>query len=335
MGIELGMSFLDTAEIYGDGLSEEIIGKVISNKKREELFIATKFLPKNSSYEKVLSSLESSLKRLRTEYVDLYQVHWPNPSIPIYETLEAMAKLLDSGKIQNIGLCNFSKREIIEAQKFLPTKKIFFYQYEYSLFDRFIEDSIMPFIMKNDAFTIAYSPLDKGRLVDGESSKKMLMEIANKYNKTPSQIALNWLTSKPNVICIPKSKNPTHMKQNASSTDFVIEPKDLEIIENFCASKRQFVDPMSIKVSLEGEGGNMVYQTIEEAIENKLKMSPSPIELAEFIKNGDSVKPVRLIKASSKKSQYLYYLLEGRLRYWAWVIAFDGKKKIPALIRSE
>ena len=114
MGIELGMSFLDTAEIYGDGLSEETIGKVISNKKREELFIATKFLPKNSSYEKVLSSLESSLKRLRTEYVDLYQVHWPNPSIPIYETLEAMAKLLDSGKIQNIGLCNFSKREIIE-----------------------------------------------------------------------------------------------------------------------------------------------------------------------------------------------------------------------------
>ena len=330
IGIDLGMNLIDTAEVYAAGNSEKIIGEAIKG-KRDEIYLATKVSPENHKFVDLVKSAENSLKRLSTDYLDLYQIHWPNPSVPIEETLKAMIKLLDSGKVRNIGICNFSIREIKEAEKFLGKYKFLSNQVEYNLFDRHIEDSLLPYGRSKNLLTIAYSPLDKGKTQDSNENN-ILNKLSKKYNKTPSQIALNWIINQELVVAIPKSTNPKHIVENASCLDFKITDSDYDLISKLCSNKPEKINPNQILVSVEGEGNRKVYQTIEEAIDNKLNLSPSPMELAEFIKLGEQIKPVRL-KRCENKENYKYYLIEGRLRYWAWVIAFNGKRDIPAYIR--
>jgi diketogulonate reductase-like aldo/keto reductase len=333
-GIDLGLTFLDTAEIYSDGYSEELIGRVAKG-RRDKLFIATKFSPKNSSYQGVLGAAESSLTRLQTDYIDLYQIHWPNPAIPIEETVSAMERLVDEGKIRYIGVSNFSKREMIAAQSSMSGNRIVSNQLEYNLFDRFIEQDILPHCRREKSLVIAYSPLDKGRTTDGDLKRNLLQELSVKYEKTPSQIALNWLISQQSVVAIPKSTNLEHIKQNAESAKFEISGEDKLRIDEVCTPTPIFISPQKIRVSVSGEGGRSVYQTIEEARANLLGLSPSPLELAEFIRQAEPTKPVRVIPSIDTSSGYTHDLVEGRLRYWAWVLAFNGEKPVPAYVRYD
>ena len=332
LGIDLGLTFLDTAEVYAAGHSEEIVGRVAKG-KREKLFIATKFSPDNHEYSKVVSAAERSLHRLQTDYIDLYQIHWPNPSVPIGETIRAMEDLVASGKVRHIGLSNFSVREMRAAQDALGSGKIFSNQCEYNLFDRFIELDILPYCRETQVVTIAYSPLDKGRTADGDDRLRLLQTLAKKYGRSPSQIALNWLIAQSAVVVIPKAVNPTHIRENAAAATFDLEPSDVDLIDRVCTSEPDWVDPYRIRVAVDGDGGRKVYQTLEEALLNPLGMSPSPRELAEFIEKGEPTKPVRLVR-SKKTDNFEFDLVEGRLRYWAWVIAFGGARPVPAYIRS-
>jgi len=333
-GIDLGLNFLDTAEIYSDGYSEELVGRAVRG-KRDSVFISTKFSPENSSYEGVLKAAEGSLRRLNTDYIDLYQAHWPNPKISVAETMAAMEKLLVDGKIRQIGLSNFSKREMVAAQSHLMTSKIFSNQLEYNLFDRFIEQEIMPHCLSENAYVIAYSPLDKGRTTDGDERRKLLLEIGVKYQKTPSQIALNWIISRKSVLAIPKSTNLKHIRENAEAAGFLLSDDDRDAIDRVCTAEPILILPHTIRVSVSGEGGRSVYQTIEEARRNHLNLSPSPTELAEFIRLGEPTKPVRVIPAKDTDGSIEYDLIEGRLRYWAWVLAFNGEKAVPAYVRYD
>ena len=332
-GIDLGMTFIDTAEVYAGGHSETLVGKAAKN-KRNELFIATKFSPENNSYDNVLSSAENSLRRLQTSFIDLYQVHWPNPSIPVAETMEALKKLLDQGKIRFIGLSNFSKREMEEAQSFLGETKIVSNQVEYNLFDRFIEQSIMPHCTDQNASIIAYSPLDQGHGFNSEDRSILMNSLSEKYQKTQAQISLNWLLTNPNVFVIPKAAKKHHIEQNASASDFEIEGSDIDLIKQVFSAEPVMLDPKRIKVSLEGKGNRKVYSSIEEAITNDLNMQPSPSELAEFIQQGEPTKPVRVVPSINGGSDYDYELIEGRLRYWAWMIAFNGDRDVPCYVRK-
>lgn len=330
-GIDLGMTFIDTAEVYANGHSETLVGKVAKN-KRDKIFIATKFSPENNSYDNVLASAEKSLNRLDTSYIDLYQIHWPNPNIPISETMMALEKLIRDGKVRFIGLSNFSKREMEDAQKYIDPIKIISNQVEYNLFDRFIESSLMPFTIENNSSIIAYSPLDKGHSLKNDKKKELMSHLSKKYNKSISQISLNWLISHKNVFVIPKAAKKSHIELNASSSDFEMDSIDVQKISDIFPTQPNFISPQRIKVSLTGEGNRKVYETIEEAIENKLNMQPSPVELSNFILNGDPVKPVRVIPSASN-DHYDFELIEGRLRFWAWNIAYKGEKDIPCIIR--
>lgn len=136
--IEIGLNFIDTAEMYGSGHTEELIGEAIMG-LREKVFIATKVSPSHFSYEEVIKACERSLKRLKTTYIDLYQLHWPNPSIPIKETMKAMEYLVDKGKIRYIGISNFSVEETKEAMEALSKYEIVSNQVEYSILERSIE----------------------------------------------------------------------------------------------------------------------------------------------------------------------------------------------------
>lgn len=333
-GVDVGLTFIDTAEAYADGYSEELIGKALSS-IRSKVQIGTKFSPENHRYKDVIKSAEKSLKRLDTEYIDIYQIHWPNQNIPISETLEALAHLIEQGKILSVGVCNFSVRDLSETMSVLDSFKIVTNQVEYNLFDRFSEYALFEFCSQNEVKIIAYSPLDKGRTTDGDTRRKFLNQLSIKYGKSIEQIALNWLTSSDLVTAIPTTRNKSHILQNSQSLDFVMDDKDYELIDLTCNAVPELINVHDIEVSLNGEGARKVYQNMNEAIENKLNLCPSPVELSKFILEGDPIKPVRLRLRAGADGGKIYDLIEGRLRYWAWVIAFDSGKPIPAYVRQD
>jgi len=332
-GIDLGMNLVDTAENYDSGNSEKIIGKAVKG-IREEVIICTKFAPEHSSSEDILKAVEGSLKRLQTDYIDIYQLHWHNPKIPLRETIQAMERLVKEGKIRYIGVSNLYLRQLKEAQEALSYSNIVSLQMEYNLFDHFVKHEILPYCEKEKIITIAYSPLDQGRIASDEDNRlNILQEIAKKYSKSVAQIALNWLIMHPTVVAIPTASKK-YMRENAEVSDFEISKEDFNKISVLYARKPAYVEVNKIKVSTSGQNNRKVYQTLKEALENKLNFIPSPEDLARYFRDypEEEIKPIRLIR--NKNDKYQYSLIEGRVRYWAWVIAHEGEKPIPAYIRT-
>jgi len=333
LGIELGMTLIDTAESYSNGHSEQLVGRAIE-RIRDKVFIATKVSPEHLSYDALLRSAEGTLRRLKTDYVDLYQVHWSNPKIPINETMRAMERLVRKGKIRYVGVSNFSLKELKEAQAAISEYEIVSVQVEYNFFNRTIENSILPYCESEGITTIAYSPLDQGKIASGEERIERLKMIASKYNVSIAQVALNWLISHLSVVVIPKATNPGHIKENASSADFELSNEDFEEISKIFTQECVYVPTDRIRIIMGGQGNRQAYHTVKEAIENKLGFVPSPVDLAEDVREGEILKPVRVIRSTDKTEKYDYDLIEGRIRYWAWVIAYNGEKSIPVYIRD-
>lgn len=223
LGVSLGATHIDTAEAYG---TEEIVGKAIEG-FRDQVFLATKVWPDHLHHDDVLKACDGSLKRLGTKYVDLYMIHWPNPSVPIRETMSAMEELVKQGKIRNIGVSNFSVEQLKNAQDALSVQEIVSNQVKYNLTSRGIEEDLIPYCKSEKITVVAYSPL-KGRLPRGEDD--LLDELASNYGKTQAQITLNFLTSKENVVAIPKSNNPEHVKENCGSSGWRLSDGDLKRI---------------------------------------------------------------------------------------------------------
>jgi diketogulonate reductase-like aldo/keto reductase len=227
LGIELGMSFVDTAEMYANGHSEEVVAQAVGE-AREKVFIATKVSAENLSHERVLRSCQASLKRLKTNYVDLYQIHWPNSRIPITETMKAMEQLVAEGKVRNIGVSNFSVQQTREAQNALSKIDLASNQVEYNLVDRSIEEDLLPYCAREHITIIAYSPIARGNLSSGGRGEqwRTLDEIARKYAKTRVQVALNWLIAKEPVVAIPKAANLQHVRENAGAVEWNLSRED-------------------------------------------------------------------------------------------------------------
>jgi len=227
LGLDLGMLFIDTAEFYGHGHSEEIVAEAIAE-RRESVFLATKVSPEHFRYDDVLKACEASLKRLQVRYVDLYQLHWPSSSIPIPETMKAMEHLVNQGKIRHIGVSNFSVRQTRESQESLSKATVAANQVEYSLLDRSIETDLLKYCQKERITVIAYSPLAKSRIPKGGRGGKwqVLDEVAAGNGKTRSQVALNWLIAKEGVVTIPKAASIDHVKENAGAIGWTLSRED-------------------------------------------------------------------------------------------------------------
>lgn len=236
--ITLGMTHIDTSELYGLGSAETIIGEAIQEFDRKDIFITTKVIGNHLSYESVIKAFNSSLARLKTDYVDLYLVHWPNSENPIAETMKAMNELVDKKLVRFIGVSNFSLSELKEAQKH-SQHKLVANQVEYNLIRRNngrhsknVESEIIPYCQENDIFIISYKPLALGEFT--KAGYLLLDNLAKKYNKTQSQIALNWLLSKKNVITIPGTTNEEHMKENLGAIGWKLEKEDIKLLNHFC-----------------------------------------------------------------------------------------------------
>jgi diketogulonate reductase-like aldo/keto reductase len=223
--LEGGITLLDTAEVYN---TETLVAKAIEGHDRESLFIATKVTFTHLRRKAVLGAIERSLKRLKTSYVDLYQIHQPSPFVPIRETMGAMEELLEMGKIRAIGVSNFSLKQMVEANESLEKAHLACTQMSYNLLDRKIERDIVPYCKRENIAVLAYFPLGHGRL-SKESEK--LRGICQKYSKTPSQVALNWLCSKPNVFPIPRASNPVHVRENFDASGWRLSEEDLRELD--------------------------------------------------------------------------------------------------------
>ena len=228
LGLDLEMKFIDTAEMYGAGHSEEVVARALEG-RRDRVFVASKVSPRHFAYNNVLEAAKRSLKRLGLKQMDLYQLHWPNPRIPISETMKAMEKLVDDGLIRHIGVSNFSVDQMKEAQQSLSHEKIVSNQVEFSLIDRSVEAGILQYCQKEGLTLIAYSPLGQGKIPRGRgSSFKVLDEIAEKLNKSRNQVALNWVLQHDSVVAIPKAADTEHVKENAEVAEWKLGREDYQ-----------------------------------------------------------------------------------------------------------
>lgn len=228
-GIELGMTLIDTAEMYGGGHAEEIVGIAIKGFNREDLFIVSKVWPTNASYENVLKSAIASSKRLGT-YIDLYLLHWPSDAAPICETIKAFEKLVDDGVIRFYGLSNFTVKGIEEARSCSKKYDVAAIQNHFSLLHRDDEKDVIPYAQREGIMYMAYTPLEKGEL----ARNSILANIGKRYGKTAAQVALNWLVCIDNVVPIPKASRIEHVKENAGAMGWRLSKDDwLEISRLF------------------------------------------------------------------------------------------------------
>jgi diketogulonate reductase-like aldo/keto reductase len=227
-GMALGACFVDTAEAYG---SEEVVGQAIRG-IRKEVFLATKVSPRHFRRSDLLSSADASLKRLGTDYIDLYQLHWPNYTVPIDETLGAMEQLVDDGKVRFIGVSNFAVHDLRAAQKVMTRHRVVSNQVRYNLIDRTIEHGVLRYCQEQDITVIAHSPLASSLpSIQAGDSENILNQLAQARSRTVAQIALNWCLAKQGVVTIPKSNSVSHVKQNCAASDFQLAAEELRQLD--------------------------------------------------------------------------------------------------------
>lgn len=323
-GVDLGLTLIDTAEVYGAGHAEELVGQAIEE-VRDEVFLVSKFSAEHSHMSDVIAAAERSLRRLGTDRIDLYQPHWPNPSIPFEETAEALDRLVQSGKVRFVGLSNFSFHEMQHATAILNPITARIVQQEYNLIDRTIEEQLLPYCKTTQTIILAYSPFLQGKMVPEDSRKTVLYDLAKKYERTIAQIILAWLLRERHVVVIPKGSTGTHVEEFAAVKDFCLDAEDIHRISDAYAPRISWI-PVS-QISVQGGG----YTSSEEALANPLGFDPSPQILAESILMGNMLKPVKVTQVVTEDA---YILTEGKIRFWAWVLAYGRRSLIPAFVEE-
>jgi diketogulonate reductase-like aldo/keto reductase len=234
--MEFGACFIDTAEAYG---TEEIVGQAIKG-QRSRVFLATKVSPRNFKWRDLVAAAERSLNRLGTDYIDLYQLHWPNLVIPVEEPMRGMEVLVDAGKVRFIGVSNFSVRDLKKAQAALPHQRIVSNQVRYSLIERTIEGGLLRYCQENQITVIAYSPLATGLAnIRSMDPKHVLRTVAEASAKSEAQVALNWCISKENVIAIPKASTVAHVLENLGASGWKPQPELAHLLESKIRYRRR------------------------------------------------------------------------------------------------
>lgn len=248
--IDSGIIHFDTAELYADGYTEQLLAKAIKNYDRSKLFIVSKVKAENLAYENVITSCKKSIKRLETSYLDLYLLHAYNPAFDLREAMKALDVLVESGFVKNIGVANFTKERLAEAQGYTKNK-IVCNQVHYNLQVRELEkNELLRYCQHNDILIIAWRPLGKGKLLENVPS--LIQEMCKKYNKSPAQIALNWLISQDNVVTISKTRSIKHLEENLGSIGWEMTKEDIEKIRSSYPNQKDVSDVDVIRLPING-----------------------------------------------------------------------------------
>jgi diketogulonate reductase-like aldo/keto reductase len=225
LGIELGMTLVDTAEMYGEGGAEEVVGKAIAG-RRNAVFVVSKVYPHNATRRGTIAACERSLKRLGTDRIDLYLLHWRG-EVPLTETLDAFVALQRGGKIRHYGVSNFDLGDMEEWLRLAGGPATATDQVLYNLGRRGIEWELLPWLRRHGIPIMAYSPIEQGRLL----RKRALATIARRRGATPAQVALAWLIRQKGVVAIPKAGRADHVRENHGALALELGPDDLAELE--------------------------------------------------------------------------------------------------------
>ncbi|QIB36290.1 aldo/keto reductase [Ancylobacter pratisalsi] len=225
LGVELGMTLVDTAEMYGDGACESFLGEALAG-LRDKVFLVSKVYPQNASRAGVVAACERSLKRLKTEQIDLYLLHWRG-GVPLAETIIGFEHLKTAGKIRHWGVSNFDTDDMNELYQTPGGESCAVNQVLYNLTRRGPEWDLLPWLEEHEVPLMAYSPIEQGRI----KTAGVLSDIAAKHNAKPFQIALAWALRSPNNIVIPKASRPVHMRENAGARDIALDADDFAALD--------------------------------------------------------------------------------------------------------
>ena len=219
LGLDLGMTLIDTAEMYGQGKSEELVAEAISG-RRADVFLVSKVYPYNATRQGAVAACDRSLCRLKTDYLDLYLLHWRG-SVPLAETIDTFQSLKTAGKIRDYGVSNFDREDMEEAAGVPGGQGIATDQVLYNLMRRGVEWDLLPWCRERRIPVMAYSPIEQGRLL------RKVAALAKRRGVTPAQIALAWLLHQEGVIAIPKASNQTHVRENRAALDLTLTDAEL------------------------------------------------------------------------------------------------------------
>jgi len=221
LGLDLGMTLMDTAEMYGDGATEKLVAEAIAG-RRDEVFLVSKVLPHHATVRGTIAACEASLRRLNTDVIDLYLLHWRG-SVALSETLEAFTALVKAGKIRYWGVSNFDDADMEELFALNGGEEVATNQVLYNLTRRGIERDLLPLCRTHRIPIMAYSPIEQGRVL----GRAELRRIADRHGVTPVQVALAWVLRAENIIAIPRSGNPDHVRENRAALDIQLTSADI------------------------------------------------------------------------------------------------------------
>jgi diketogulonate reductase-like aldo/keto reductase len=235
LGIELGVTLIDTAEMYGNGAAEEVVAEAAAG-RRDEMFIVSKVLPSNASRSRTIAACERSLKRLRTDRIDLYLLHWRD-STPLEETADAFATLAEQGKVRHWGVSNFDLDDMVDLLALSRGRGegCASNQVLYNLTRRGIEFDLMPLCRDHGMPIMAYSPIEQGRMLRNTE----LAKVAKAVGATPAQVALAWLLQQDGVIAIPKATNAAHLRENVAALDVNLDESALAALDRAFAPPKK------------------------------------------------------------------------------------------------
>ncbi|MBI0163519.1 aldo/keto reductase [Bartonella sp. M0283] len=224
-GLDLGLKLIDTAEMYGNGGSERVVGKALAG-RRDDAFVVSKVLPSHASRKGTIEACERSLKNLKIEKIDLYLLHWQS-SVPLSETVEALEKLVTQGKIGAWGVSNFDTALMENLAQIAPKGHIATNQILYNLSRRGPEFDLIPWCENHNIPVMAYSPIEQGRIMKNRD----LLDIAGKLNVAPSVLALAWVIRNPLMIAIPKTSSIKHLRENTKALDLTLDQDVLQRLD--------------------------------------------------------------------------------------------------------
>lgn len=333
-----GINLFDSAELYGEGYAEYILGKTFK-KKRGHIIISCKVNPDNCTSYLLEKSLKRSLKNLNTDYIDLYQLHWPNPFVEFEETFATLDNFVQKGYIRYIGVCNFTTEMIIEANKYLKKTKIVSNQIELNLFyHQYLYDDIK-FYEKMNISILGYGALNHLNVLKKSKLQKSFLKLQNKYpKKSLTEILIKYFTTFKEVTLLTKTDNLDHLKENLSAFDFTLEEEDYKTIKKLFKKELNSVPLKKINIPkiyketiLELNQKSSAY----EIIKNYSNLIPSPLSLAKMYVKYNFFKPIKLIEENNHYTLDTYDFWGEYKKYLAWKLLYEFSKPIPAIILNK
>jgi len=325
-GFDNGVNLFDLGEDYEGGFSEVLFSSILRLIRREQVIVSTKFKPSNNRFSDVVSSCNSSLSRLDTDYIDIYQMQWKNPVVPLEETIEALLSLRDAGKVRAIGLSNLSLSELSQVLSNFSTELSTF-QLELNIPVKDIAIPIAKVCQQFGITPVGYRSI--GFLKECSYDVAQAKPIVEAYNSSIAGLCLAWSRQLSEGISLVQTMNLMHLREAISSVDIELSVCDLATLEAIFAVETSEIPVLEITVvNSDRDRTHPIYTTLDEAVANPLGLSPSPVDIALEIEQFGLLRPVEVIRVSSN----CYKLVQGRMRFWGWMIAKGLDSKIPCKV---